>query len=194
MNKIGQIRIRISEILNELFGDYENEIIFRPENTIKSSGGTEKSSKCSRNNSVNWIARCNGKLFIVVHCIGMTMTEFIKEYNNKNILIFKTQREIGIEYSLYINCPTWKTSGYLLNVDLENNILKLKINDIIDPVELPITKNTPRWLFEEGNKFEFTCKIYPFWRMNNLHLIQNSDLSKVWKTFKLKQYLSDYEY
>ncbi len=202
MKRIGQLRETVVTILNELFGDRENGIVFNSSDTKKNSGGKKNRSKHEQINSVNWSARCRGKYYVTVRCIGMTMLEFIDEYRNQKVILFIREKPFQessfklIEYLIYKNTPTWKTTGFVLNVDTEKNILRLKFEDILDPVELQITKQTPLWLLDKNYNIEFSCKIYPFWRHNNLHLIndKNSDLSKVWKSFRMERSIPDWEY
>ena len=191
MRNEGQIRIRVTEILNKLFTKNKETMIFYPENTIKKSGGGEKRDK---NNSVNWYAKGLTGSYINVECVGMTMSDFIEEYAKEKIIIITTQKEIGVTYSLYKNVPTFLTTGYLFSVNQQKNLVKLKINDLFESIEIPITKDTPKWLLEEKDKFEFSCKIYLYWRPNNIELIKDSDFSKVWKTFRIERYLDDFEY
>ncbi len=192
MKKNIPIRQKVAEILTELFGNVSDGIIFRPEDTIKRSGG-KKASKYELQTSLSWSSRSSNEEMIYVSCVGMTMVEFIKEYEKRNIY-YTESAGIPKEVTIYLNSPIWKTSGYVKKIDLINKQLILNISDIIliDEINIQITTEIPKWLYKKNDQLPFfTCKIFQDWRM--LNSLDNLNWSKIWKTFKFKGYLSDNE-
>jgi len=94
MKKIGEVRKKVASILTNRFGDEGQNIIFRPEDTIKRSVAGQKLTKYELKTSPNWYAKSDGAISIWVDCIGMTMTEFISEFD-KGADLLKRSREAG---------------------------------------------------------------------------------------------------
>jgi len=180
MKKIGTLRLKISEILNEILGNEDENIFFYPEDIIKKSGGIKKKSKYELTTSSNWSAYSQKSPRLNVSCVGLTMQEFIAEYENQNIVYSRNEYLI----TLYKNEPIWKTNGYVIKVDENKEYITLKISDILDSICISILSETPKWLSNSDSKINFKCKIYQFWRFLNISKIEQSDWSKVWKTFR----------
>ena len=193
MNQDLSIRQQIANILTELFGNRSEGKIFLPEHTKKRTGGGKKHSAYDLKTSQSWTAKSIGDESIWVSCVGMTMAEFIKEHGENNIY-YQSSKQFGFpEIFIYRNKPEWKTSGYVINLNREKDLVVLHFSDLLflDKVETSITKETPKWLIETPPNLHaaFFCKIYQGWR--GLNTIEGFDWSKVWKTFKLDSYLSD---
>lgn len=196
MKKTGEVRIRVAEILTERFGDEAQGIVFRPEDTVRRSGGRERRTRYTLKNSLSWSAEANGaNERILVHCVGLTMTEFIKESEEGN-LCFIRDKSIGLPLiAIYPDTPTWKTGGYVKSVDRQNAILTLRILDLFDLVRAPISVKTPMWLLdEECGIVSFSCKIHQWWR--SMKNYDELDWSRIWRTFKFDKWITseDAEY
>jgi hypothetical protein len=190
MKKTGEIRRRVAEILTERFGDEAQGIVFMPEDAIRRSGGGERRTKYILKNSVSWSTETIGATGkILVHCVGLTMTEFIKE-SEKGNLCFIRDKSSGIPLiTIYPDTPTWKTSGHVKAVDLQNAILTLRILDFFDFVRAPISSETPMWLLDEEHGIvSFSCKIHQWWRSTRNY--DELDWSKIWKTFRFDQWIT----
>jgi hypothetical protein len=193
MKMTGEIRKKVAEILTRLFGNEGEGLVFKPEDTIKRSGGRKRLSKYTLNNSVSWSAEAAHS--VMIHCVGLTMTEFIK-YFEKGELSYIREDSYGLPMiTIYRNTPLWKTSGYVKAVDRNHGTLTLRILDLFDVVTAPICDKTPQWLLdEEHGTVSFTCKIHQGWR--SLRSYDDLNWSKVWKTFKFDRHLAleDVEY
>jgi len=185
------IRDNVSTILTELLGDKNNGNIFTPENTIRRSSAGKKMTKYDLKTSASWSASSIGKHSIRVLCIGMTMSEFIQEYKNNNISIFKDN--VLLTFNIYKNEPIWNTSGHVKKTDSFNSELTLHIEDLkIDDITIKINEYTPKWLYENpGSLALFDCRIYLWWRL--ITNINDSDWPGVFKTFKFDHYLTEDE-
>ncbi len=184
-------REQVAEILTQLFGNEEAGVVFSPQNTVKRTGGGNKLSKYELKISISWSAELIGSPLIVVNCIGMTMTEFVKEYNNLNIHYIISNQFNYQDITIYKNEPEFKTYGRVTNIDKRNNLISLHIAGLLffDEITTNISPKTPKWLIYVHNKCyaSFTCKIYQSWR--SLQSLENVNWEKVWATFKLDTYL-----
>lgn len=191
MNRNPSIRQQIADILTASFGKKAEGIIFLPEDTLKRTGGGKKHSKYDLKTSQSWSARSKGKKSIWVSCVGMTMSEFIREHYDGNIYTLISKRFGFDEITIYRNNPEWETTGYVIDFSKEKESITLHFSDLffLDEVKTKVTKETPKWLFDTpSNKHaSFYCKIYQGWR--SLKNIDGFDWGKVWKTFKLDSYL-----
>jgi len=182
----------VTKILNNLFGNVKNDIVFLEENTIKNSSAGKKRSKYELKTSSNWSATSTGKSSILVMCIGMTMTEFIQEYKMNNIFIFNDP--ILSSISIYKNEPIWKTLGYVTCINTLNNKIGLHIYDLmpVDEVSIEIDKKIPKWLYSNPEKYAaFKCRLFLWWRIRcTFSSLNNDELSKFLKTFKFDHYLT----
>jgi len=88
------IRQKVVDILNVLFGDENGESIFFIENTTKRTGGYNV-PKEDFSKTMSWSAMSDGKNPKWVICVGMTMTEFVKEYKTNNCL-YTTETDLNI--------------------------------------------------------------------------------------------------
>ena len=192
MKQTQSIKIIVSDILTDLFGNMEEGEVFLPEDTIRRSVGGKKYSKHDLKVSQSWSAKSKGPKAIWVNCIGMTMTEFIKEHHANNIYFLTSSMHGFQQISIYRNKPEWETEGYVINSDKETKQIILHFTDIllVDEVITDITKETPSWLLEAPPNLyaAFTCKIYQGWR--SLKKFDRFDWSSVWKTFKLNGYFA----
>ncbi len=195
MTKYPSIREKVSEILTYLFGDIDNGIVFLPENTINRTVGGKKLTKYELKTSTSWSAEFNGPQLIMVSCVGMSMTEFIKEYNNTNIH-YTSSNENGFQYiSIFKNTPELKTYGCVRNLDIKNNLISLYFAGLIHAEEITtnISPKTPKWLIDvpDNGYACFNCKIYQSWR--SLESFEKFNWDKIWKTFKFQSYLTKKE-
>ena len=189
MKNIGETRIKIAEILNKELGANEVGTTVYPDDIIKRSGGSRRMSKYDLATSSSWSAFSkSASNYVQVSCVGLTMQEFIKEYQKGNIVYRKNEHV----FTFYKDDPIWKADGYVVSVDKNNGSIVLNIADIWGQVCVPISKHTPKWLYEEDSKIYFTCKIYFYWRRLQISAIEGSDWTKVWKTFK-QSFLSQWE-
>lgn len=189
MKTRGEIRKKVAEILTRHFGNESEGVVFKPEATIKRSGGGKRSTKYTLKNSVSWSAEAEAPHPISIHCVGLTMTEFIK-YSEKGELSNIREDSHGLPMiTIYRDAPLWKTSGYVKAVDRKNSILTFRILDLFDFVTAPVCDKTPLWLLEEEHgTVSFRCKIHQGWR--SLRSYDSLNWSKVWKTFRFERYLT----
>ena len=195
-NKFGSIRNEVVSILNGLIGKDSDQILFTPENTFKKGGANPNKNIYKENISVNWYARAEeleDKKLIWVDCIGMTMTDFIKEYSLGNVIITKSSMEKIDQYTLYKNSTMLKAYGYVESLDTENKSINLFLSERIELVKIPITDKTPKWLFSKNKYIGFRCRIYLYWRGLRKEDIENADWDPVWKTFKFERELFESE-
>jgi len=195
MKTTGETRKKVAELLTRHFANEYDGVVFKPEDTIKRSGGGKRSTKYTLKNSFSWSAEAVAPHPISVHCVGLTMTEFIR-YSERGELSYICEDGHGLPMiTIYRDAPIWKTSGYVKAVDRKNSMLTFRILDLFDFVTAPICEKTPRWLLvEEHGTVSFTCKIHQEWR--SLRIYDDLNWSKVWKTFKFDRYLTleDVEY
>jgi len=180
MKKVGAVRLKISRILNEILGNEDENIFFYPEDIFKKPGGSKRKSEYELATSSNWSEYSKMSPRLNVSCVGLTMQEFIVEYEKQNIVYSRSENLI----TLYKNEPIWKAQGYVISSDKNKQNITLKISDILNPVCISISNETPKWLYNSDSKINFKCKIYQFWRFLNISKIEQSDWSKVWKTFR----------
>lgn len=180
MNKNGAIRSKIAQILNDHFGSETDGELFYPENTRKNSYSGEKRSPDQHNVSMNWTAQSQGPKRILVHCIGLNMADFIKEYKAENIIAVRDRHPSII--SLYKSEPQWKTSGYVVSLDKIAKTITLYITALTSNVTAAIDSNTPPWLLKIHDKtVTFSCKIHQYWL--GFEDLSDLDWTKIWKTF-----------
>lgn len=195
MNNGFSIRQQVADILTEHFGDRSEGRIFLPENTTKRTGAGKKHTAYELRTSQGWSAKSIGHELIWLSCIGVSMSEFIKEYNSDNAYYQRSKTFSFTEITIYRDKPEWKTRGYVIGVNKEKNLVVLHFSDLwmLDKIETSVTKETPRWLIENSFKLHatFTCKIYQSWL--SFETVDGYNWSKVWKTFKLDSFLSDDE-
>jgi hypothetical protein len=192
MKKHGSIRNTVVNILTAKFGDFSKGIYFDTENTYKRSS-PKKMSKYELKTSIGWTAASNSKPIIFVNCIGMTMTEFLNEYENNNLIYLKGTKENVIEYSIYKNEPIIKTYGYTEKIDQNSKLISLHIVDLFDTVSIPITDSTPKWIYKDDKYKKFDCKIYQYWKSLSVDDVAKENWDRVWRTFKFDRYLSDFD-
>ena len=192
MEKIHEIRKEVAAILTKHFGDESQGIVFKPEDTIKRSGAGEKFTKYMLKTSVSWTAEAKAAIPILVHCVGMPMTEFIEQYK-KGRFCYIHEKILDLPLiTIYSDTPLWKTSGYVKAIDSKNRTITLHILDLFDSVTVPVCDRTPHWLIdEEGGIVSFTCKIHQGWR--SLRNFEKLDWTKVWKTFKFSGFITSEE-
>lgn len=178
------IREKVAYILTHEFGNKEQGHIFRPEDTIKRTGAGKKHTKHELRTSTSWTAQSFPNTSILVSCIGITMAEFIKNYENNQLLFFKSGETGFVQISIYLNKPIWKTRGFVKTIDRDSGLIELHIGDVFHPIIVKISKATPKWLYSEEQPMAFLCKIHQAWRQLSPQIIQDMDWSDVWKTFK----------
>lgn len=187
-------RQEVAEIITDLFGDKNNGVIFLPENTTKRTGGGAKISKYDLKTSTGWSAKYNGDATIFVSCVGMTMTEFVKEYKKTNIYSVVSKHLGFLDITIYRKHPEFKTYGCVRSIDLKKGVVSLYLAGLVyvDEITTNITPETPKWLIDPPTSYaSFNCRIYQGWR--SLTSFETPSWDKVWKTFKLQGYLSKEE-
>jgi len=116
------------------------------------------------------------------------MKEFIENYKNDNLYILENNKYVR-QISIYLNSPSWRTRGFVEDVDYSNNQLIMHIEDLLYPVSVRINSEIPQWLLEYGDTVVcFIYKIHQGWR--SLNSYEGLDWSKVWKTFKFDGHIT----
>ena len=118
MKKIGKIRIQLTEILTKKFGDKNEGLVFKPEDTLKRTGGGEK---CNPDTSSNWSAEAeNSERCLWVSGVGMTMSEFIDLFRKNQIYYTVGTNSSFQQITAYKKVPNWETEGYVKAIDKNN--------------------------------------------------------------------------
>lgn len=192
MSKAKTIREEVVDILNELFGDEISGNIFTIEKTYKNSGGL-KTPMSRLKTATRWSAHSEKSTF--VSCVGLIMTDFIKEYKNNSCLYTFSEKDNVKFINIYSKKPEWDSDGYVINIDPKSSEITLHINELqlIDDIKVKISEYTPKWLINcPSSRFAvFTCKIHQAWIQ--MKTINGFDSKEIWETFKLDSYLTKEE-